>query len=52
MIQDVGNIELCESLETEPKRSAKHAYHTGISAWSTARAGIPCRKKRGESEIR
>ena len=45
MIQDVGYIELCELLKTDPKRSAKHAYHTGISAWSLAHAGISCTKK-------
>ena len=28
-----------------PKRSAKHAHHTGISAWFIARAGISCTKK-------
>ena len=28
-----------------PKRSAKHAYHTGISALSIARAGISCKKE-------
>ena len=40
MIQDVGNIELCELLKTEPKkRSAKHAYHTGTLASSIAHAG-------------
>ena len=47
MIQDVGNIELCELLETEPKRSAQCVYHTGISVYSTARAGISCIKKEG-----
>ena len=31
MIQDVGNVELFESLET-PKRSAGHAYHVGVEA--------------------
>ena len=30
MIQGVDNIELCELLETEPKRSVKHAYHIGM----------------------
>ena len=39
MIHEVGNIELCELLETEPKRSAKYAHHTGTLALSTARAG-------------
>ena len=34
MIHDVGNIELCELLETEC------VYHTGISVYPTARAGI------------
>ena len=39
MIHEVGNIELCESLDTEPKRSAKYVYHTGTLASSAARAG-------------
>ena len=31
VIQDVGNIELCEFyLRRNPRRSAKHAYHTGM----------------------
>ena len=30
-----------------PKRSAQCAYHTGISVYSTARAGVPCIKKEG-----
>ena len=34
MIQDVGNVELFELLETDPKTSAKHAYHTGVKASS------------------
>ena len=29
MIQDVGNIELCELFETDPKRCAQHADHIG-----------------------
>ena len=30
MIQDVGNIESCELLETEPKtQCTEHAYHSG-----------------------
>ena len=40
MIQDVGNIELFELFETDPKRSAKHAYHTGVKVSSIAHAGI------------
>ena len=40
MIQEVGNIELFELLETGPKRSAKHVYHTGVQASSIAHAGI------------
>ena len=42
MIHEVGNIELCELLDMEPKRSAKYVYHTGTSASSTARAGTSC----------
>ena len=47
MIQDVGNIELCDvnCLRRNPKRSAQCVYHTGISVFSTARAGISCTKK-------
>ena len=29
IIQDVGNIELCEFSKRNPKRSAQHAYHIG-----------------------
>ena len=40
MIHEVGNIELCESLDTEPKTQCKVCLsHTGTSASSTARAG-------------
>ena len=39
MIRDVGNIELCELLETEQKSSAKYVHYTGTSASSIARAG-------------
>ena len=45
MIHEVGNIELCELLDMEPKRSAKYVYHTGTSASSTARAGTSCEKE-------
>ena len=38
MIQDVGNIELCELFETEPKTQ------------SIAHAGISCRKKQRSIE--
>ena len=44
MIRDVGNIDLWNS-RRNPKRSAKRAYLSGISAWSIARAGICCTKK-------
>ena len=30
MIQEVGNVELFELFETDPRRNAKHAYHTGV----------------------
>ena len=42
MIHEVGNIELCELLDMEPKHSAKYVYHTGTLASSTARAGTSC----------
>ena len=45
MIHEVGNIELCELLDMEPKSSAKYVYHTGTSASSTARAGTSCEKE-------
>ena len=45
MIHEVGNIELCELLDTEPKRSAKYVYHTGTSPSSTARAGTSWEKE-------
>ena len=45
MIQEVDNIELCELIEKEPKRSAQCVHHIGISVDSTARAGISCMKK-------
>ena len=44
MIHEVGNIELCELLTRNPKRSAKYVYHTGTSASSTARADTSCEK--------
>ena len=45
MIKDVGNVELFELFETDPKRSAKHAYHTGMKASSIAHAGISWKKQ-------
>ena len=41
MIHEVGNIELCELLDTEPKTQCKVclSYWDGTSASSTARAG-------------
>ena len=44
MIHEVGNIELCEL--RNPKHSARHVYHTGTSASSTARAGTSCATER------
>ena len=41
MIKDVGNVELSEFFETDPRRSAKHAYHIGVKASCIAHAGIP-----------
>ena len=40
MIQDVGNVELLELFETDPRRSAQNVYHTGVKASSIAHAGI------------
>ena len=39
MIHEVGNVELCELLDWNPKHSAKYVCHTGTSASSIARAG-------------
>ena len=51
MIQDVGNIELCELLETDPKTQCTVCvYHSGISASSIAHAGISCTKKQRSIE--
>ena len=46
VIREVGNIELCELLDVNPKHSAKYVYHTGTSASSTARAGTSCETER------
>ena len=51
MIQDVVNIELCECSRRNPRRSAKHAYHSGTFASSIAHAGI-CFRNSGPSKIR
>ena len=50
MIHEVGNIELCELLETEPQTNTKYVSHTGTLASSIARAGTSCVK--GEGRIR
>ena len=47
MIQDVGNIELCELLETEPQKQCTVCLSYWNTSYSTARAGIPCVKKEG-----
>ena len=46
MIHEVGNVELCELLDVEPKHSAKYVCRTGTSAPSTARAGTSCEMER------
>ena len=49
MIRDVGNIELCELLETEPRTQCKVClsyWNIGI-LYCTARAGTSCKKKEG-----
>ena len=49
VIHDVGNIELCELLEMEPKTQCTVFFnHTGTLVYSTARAGISCMKKEGQ----
>ena len=40
MIQDVGNIELCELFEMEPKSSEKSTYHTGIPVSKKGTGGM------------
>ena len=50
MIHEVGNIELCEVFDMEPKHNAKYVYHTRTSAASIARAGTSCEKE--ETKIR
>ena len=50
MIREVGNIELCELLETEPKAQCKYVYHTGTLVLSIARGGTSCLK--AEKKIR
>ena len=47
MIRDFGNIELCELLRRNPKRSAKYVYHNGTLASSIAHAGTSCVKEEG-----
>ena len=47
--KDVGNIEFCELLETEPKtQHTQYVYHTGIPVYSTARARTSCINKEGQ----
>ena len=46
MIHEVGNIELCELLDMEPKSQCKDVYHTGTPASSIARAGTSCETER------
>ena len=51
MIHEVGNIELCELLDTEPKAQCKVCLsHTGTLVSSLARAGTSCVKE--EEKIR
>ena len=47
MIQDVGNIELCELLETEPKNAVQSMPIILEYRYTTARAGTSCIKKEG-----
>ena len=47
MLQDVGNIELCELLETEPETQCTVCFLSGTLVYSTARAGISCIMKKG-----
>ena len=56
MIHEVGNIELCELLDTEPKAQCKVCLSYWTSASSTARAGTSCeteqRRTRNSSSTR
>ena len=45
MIQDVATSNCVNCSRRNPKRSAKHACHSGISAPSIAHAGMSCTKK-------
>ena len=45
MIHEVGNIELCELLDMEPKTQCKVCLSYWTSASSTARAGTSCEKE-------
>ena len=47
MIHEVGNVELCELLETEHKTQCTVCLSYWISVYSAARAGISCIKKEG-----
>ena len=51
MIQDVVTSNYVNCSRRNPKRSAQCVYDTGILVYSTARAGISCIKKEGQSEI-
>ena len=56
MIHEVGNIEMCDLLETEPKTQCKVCLSCWTLASSTARAGTSCvkeqRKIRNSSSTR
>ena len=51
MIQDVGNIELCELLETEPTTQCTVFYHTGISVLYCTCGAFLAIRKRGQPKI-
>ena len=52
MIRDVGNIELCELLETEPKTQCKSMFII-LDHWHRLlhMRALLAQRKRGESEI-
>ena len=51
MIHEVGNVELCELLDMEPKAQCKeYVYHTGTWASSIARADTSCATERRRTE--
>ena len=51
MIHEVGNVELCEFLETNPKHSAKYVYHIGRRHRLLHVRALHAKRNEGEQEI-